>query len=130
VFRKPITLFLLFSLWPIFIFIVPYDWIPYFQFLIFIQVGFSFNLLFSLKTYLMYCKFPTYSMAVDYYQELNKVKRLEKTTIQKQKQKEKFEKATRIKELKIEQEKQNALNEKLRLQKLLDDLETRKKKVL
>jgi preprotein translocase subunit SecF len=151
-FKKPLLLFLLFSCWPILVFVVPYGWIGVLQLLIFIHIGLSIYLLLTLKTYFMYVKFPTFTMALDYHRELKKVQRLEQKTKAKQKQKEKLEKAKRLqelriiqekkrkeeeeiqairlKELKTEQEKQNAINEKIRVQKMLDDLEARKKKVL
>jgi hypothetical protein len=130
VFKKPLIFFLIFSFWPVLTFFVPYSWIGYLQFLIVIQISLSIYILFSLKTYLMYLKFPTYIIAVEYYRELKRVQYLEKVTLRKQIQKEKYDKALKLKELKIEEDNKRALEERILVQKLLDDLESRKKKVL
>jgi signal transduction histidine kinase len=127
---KPLMIIILISLWPILTYLIPSILVPYLTLFSYIQVYLFIFFVFRVVTYFKYIPFPTYEEANQYFTDLKSVQRAEKVNQQRAKVKAKqyrlIQREKKKKEDKEIEEKQN----QLRLKRLKDELEERKKKVL
>jgi phosphoglycerol transferase MdoB-like AlkP superfamily enzyme len=115
---KPFILVVTFSLWPLIIYALP--WFP---FPILVGLSFQIVLVFSYLSlfvkFIKFRKFPTFIQAKNYYSDLKKVKKIEIKAKKSEKQK-----------FLIGKNKKRSDAEEARMNKLQNDLEERKRKVL
>jgi hypothetical protein len=132
---KPFLKLMLVSLWPLLTYLIPSTWIiiqivPYLYLLVFLQLYLLIVFILRLVDYFNYSKFDSYEEAYLFFQDLKRVKRAEKISRRiaiKNEQKllkERKIEAEKIKQIKLNQSK------KAEIDRLKQDLEDRKKKVL
>ncbi len=127
---KPLLIIIFLSLWPSLTYLISSSLLPYLTFFPYAHFLFFIYLVFKVNIYLKYTAFPTYDEAHLYYSDLKRVQRAEKVSQQKAKVKEKQDKLIQIKEKKKEDKEIVERQNHLRLKRLKDELEERKKKVL
>jgi len=132
---KPFLVLMLVSLWPLLTYLFPSNWIiiqvvPYLYLLVFLQLYLLFVFILRVVEYFKYSKFDSYEEAHRFFQDLKRVQRAEKISRriaikneQKLLKESKLE-AEKIKQIKLIQSRKAAID------KLKQDLEDRKRKVL